>query len=352
MQLFDAPDFDDHEQVCFFFDAPSQLRAIVAIHASGPIGTAGGGCRMRVYPDDAAALQDALRLSKAMSYKLALAGLPGGGAKSIILGDPHRDKSEALLRAFGRAVESMAGRYIVAEDVGTTARDMEIIATETSYVVGRVDDTSPATGFGVFVGLRTAVEHALHRRDLEGLTVAIQGVGGVGFHLGEELTAAGAKLYVSDVDREAVRRAVDQLGAVAVPVHDIHGLDVDVFAPCALGGTLDDATIPRLRAKVIAGGANNQLAEDRHARVLAERGILYAPDFVINAGGVIAAALEVEAFADDVVDAATQRSRARTGALVIEGILREVFSRAARDGLSTHEAAVRLAKERLSDRSR
>lgn len=349
MTVFDHPDFDHHEQVSFVHDPNAGLRAIIAIHWSGPIGTAGGGCRIRAYPREDAALRDVLRLSRAMSYKLALVGLPGGGAKSVILADP-RDKTPALLQAFGRAVNGLGGRYIVAEDVGTTPADMEEIAKETEYVVGRVVDTSPTTGYGVFVGLEAAVAHHLHR-DLRGLRVAIQGVGGVGYHLGHELAQAGARLYVCDPNPVALARAVRDLAATPVPLEAIYDLDVDVFSPCAFGDVLDDHTIPRLRAQVIAGGANNQLAAPHHASMLHERGILYAPDFVLNAGGVIAAAEEVGRFDDDETDPSALEAAARDRTRIVAKILREVIELAESRGTTTDAAAVALARARMGART-
>jgi len=340
MTVFSCPDFDNHEHVSFFTDEASGLRAIVAIHSTAPFGLSGGGCRMYPYASDMDALRDALRLSRAMSYKLALCDMPAGGAKSVVIGDPAKDKTEALLHALGRAVERLGGKYVVAEDVGTTPEDMRIIGTQTRYVMGRQVDTGPATAYGAFVSLRTAVERRLGRKDLTGLRVAVQGLGNVGRRLCKHLAEAGAKLIVTDVNEGAVRAVVGELGAVAVLPGAIYDQDVDVFAPCALGAILDDATIGRLRCKVVAGCANNQLAEERHGEVIAARGILYAPDFVVNAGGVIGAAQEGQyderaAFRD------TDR---------IAGILSAAFDRAEREGISTHAAAVRMAKEKIRSR--
>lgn len=348
MAVFESPVFDDHEMVTFVSDPEAGLRAIIAIHWGGPIGTAGGGCRIHPYPNEAAALRDVLRLSRAMSFKLALANLPGGGAKSVILADPRTQKTPALLRAFGRAIDGLGGKYIVAEDVGSTPADMELIAEETDFVVGRASDTSPATGFGTFVGLQAAVRHALGRDDLEGLKVAIQGMGGVGYHLGRELARVGAKLWVCDPNDASAQRAVEEFGATRVGLDEIYDLDVDVFSPCAMGDVLDDDTIGRLRAKVVAGGANNQLKDEvRHGDALAHRGIFYAPDFVLNAGGVIAAALEVDSFEGDAeVDlfaAACERTR------VIADLLDEIVALSASASITTHAAAVQLAKARIEE---
>jgi len=347
MTVFGSPDFDDHEQITFVCDEETGLRAIIAIHWGGPIGTAGGGCRIHPYPTEAAALRDVLRLSRAMSYKLALAQLPGGGAKSVIIADPTRDKTPALLRAFGRAIDGLGGRYIVAEDVGTSPADMEEIATQTEYVVGRVNDTSPATGYGVFVGLSKAVQLHLGRTDLRGLRVAIQGVGGVGYHLARELARAGVRLWASDPNSKALQTAVTEFGATPVSLDAIYDQDVDVFSPCAFGDVFGDATIPRLRAQVVAGGANNQLVESRHAEMLKARGILYAPDFVLNAGGVIAAAQEVARFDDEPFDAEANDLAVREQTRLIAANLEEIVQLAEREDTTTHTAAVRLAKARI-----
>jgi leucine dehydrogenase len=333
MSVFDHPEFDQHESITFVRDAAARLSAIVAIHDAGPNQMAGGGCRMWPYRSDGEALTDVLRLSKAMTYKLALAGLPAGGAKSVIIADPKHDKTQELLLAFGRAVDRLGGRYIAAEDVGTNSKDMEVIARSTPYVMTQHQDTSAATGRGVFVGLREAVRRRLGR-DLRGLRVAVQGVGGVGGRLCRELSAAGAELVVADLDQIAVQRMVEELGAIALPPDRILTAEVDVLSPCALGAIFDDDTIWKLKCSVIAGGANNQLVEARHADQLATRGILYAPDFVINAGGVIGAGFGVEE-ADRVAD-----------------LVRAVFDRAEKDRINTHEAGVRIAKEKIAEMRR
>jgi leucine dehydrogenase len=346
MSVFDCPDFDNHEQVTFFCDEASGLRAINAIHSTSAFGMSGGGCRIWPYASDDEALRDVLRLSKAMSYKLALAGMPAGGAKTVVIADPSKDKTEALLRALGRSVERLGGRYVIAEDVGSTPEDMEIIAKETKFVVGRQSDTSPATAYGVFVGLRSAVKRRLGRDDLEGLRVAVQGLGGVGGGLCRHLAKAGAKLWVTDIRPAAVDSIVDAHGATAVSGDEIYGLDVDVFAPCALGGILDDTTIGRLRCTVVAGGANNQLAEERHGEMLRERNILYAPDFVLNLGGVIGASQEGVQLGGDKSD--YDESRAFKETERVASILEAVLDRAERDDIAPHAAAVSLAKEKMA----
>lgn len=344
MAVFQHPEFDDHEQVSFLSDAATGLRAIVAIHTTSRLGIAGGGCRMWPYASDDDALRDVLRLSKAMTYKLALADIPSGGAKSVVIADSKTDKTEALLRALGRAVQSLGGRYVIAEDVGTTPADMDIIAKETPYCAGRSGgsgDTTPPTAYGTFLALECAVKHRLGREDLAGLRVAIQGVGGVGFRLGQLLVERGAELVVHDVKPEAVERAVSELGARAVTAEAIYDADVDVFAPCALGDVLTEDHIARLRCSVVAGAANNQLPTDAQADTLAEREILYAPDFVVNMGGVLGAA-KLGTATDEKMRESLQR---------IVTTLDAVFERAQAEHITTHAAAVAIAKAKIGDRS-
>jgi leucine dehydrogenase len=289
MSYFDHPDFDDHEHVSYFSDPDSGLRAIIAIHST-VLGPAGGGCRMWSYASDDEAMRDVLRLSRAMTFKIALAGLPGGGGKTVVMGDASKDKSEALMHSIGRAVQRLGGQYIIAEDVGTTPEDMEAIATQTDFVVGRPGesgDTSPATGLGVYLGLETAAKRKMGIDSLEGIRVAVQGAGNVSSYLCQHLHSAGAAILVADPNAEAAARVAERFDAVIVSPDTIYDEDVEIFAPCALGAVLNDDTIPRLKCSVVAGGANNQLAENRHADELARRDILYAPDYVVNAGGII-----------------------------------------------------------------
>ncbi len=348
MHLFDHPEFDDHEQVVFCSDAESGLRAIIAVHDT-TLGPSLGGCRMWPYANDEEALRDVLRLSRGMTYKSALAGLPLGGGKSVIIGNPRTDKSEALLRAMGRNVERLGGRYIVAEDSGTGVPDIKTMARETAHVSGVVEkatedggtrsgDPSPSTAYGVFVGLQAAVRHRLHRTDLEGLTVAIQGVGSVGGHLARYLGAAGARLWITDINEEQVRRVADSVGATPVGVNEIFDLDVDVFAPCAMGAVLNDASIARLTCPVIAGAANNQLAEARHGQTLFDRGILYAPDYVINAGGVIDVYYERAGYDHPRVVQQIER---------IADTLTEIFTRADSERRPTAAVADRMARQKV-----
>jgi leucine dehydrogenase len=298
MTQMETRDFEDFEQVQFCRDRQTGLSTIIAIHDTS-LGPAAGGCRMWPYTSESEALRDVLRLARGMSLKSAMAELPLGGGKSVILGDPRHQKSPELLRAFGRFVESLGGRYLVAEDVGITVRDVEVIAGETRYAAGlsrgagSSGDPSPLTAQGVHAGIRAAVAHRLGREDLRGLRVAVQGVGAVGFALCRMLHAEGASLVVADVSCQAVARAVECFGARALAPDEIVAADVDVFAPCALGAVIDDTSLPRIRAVIVAGSANNQLAEARHGDALHARGILYAPDYVINAGGIVNVACEL-----------------------------------------------------------
>lgn len=349
MKLFSHHEFDNHEQVVFCHDKTSGLKAIIAIHNTHR-GPALGGCRMYPYASEAEALNDVLRLSRGMTYKSAIANLPLGGGKSVIIGDPHSDKTPQLIRAMGVAVERLGGRYIVAEDSGTSVPDMLLMSEQTRHVSGiaekfdadgkrRSGDPSPITARGVFVGIQAAVRYRLGRDDLQGVRVAIQGLGNVGYHLASQLRAAGARLWVSDINQAAVQRAVDELGAVAVANGEIYDQAVDLFAPCAMGAILNDTTIPRLQARIVAGAANNQLAEKRHGQALLERGILYAPDYVINAGGVI--------------DVCYERSDMDPQQVMeqVDGIgdtLTEIFSRAEQQHKPTDVLADQLAEERFS----
>ncbi|MBL6749172.1 MAG: Glu/Leu/Phe/Val dehydrogenase [Nevskia sp.] len=344
MSVFSHPDFDAHEQVSFRLDRASGLRGIIAVHNTR-LGRALGGCRMWPYASDAEALTDVLRLSRGMTYKAALAGLPQGGGKSVIIGDPRHDKTPALIRAMGRFVNSLGGTYVVAEDSGTNVEDMRLMATETRFVggladdravaAGRTGDPSPATARGVFVGIQAAVRAALGREDLKGVRVAVQGVGNVGFRLARLLANAGASLWVSDLYQPAVERCVAELAAVAVPMEAIYGLDVDVFSPCALGAVLNDRSIPQLKARVVAGAANNQLARPKHDHALMDRGILYAPDYVVNAGGIIDIYYEGPGYSESVVRQHLER---------IGFTLGEIFEHARREHRPTGEVADRMAE--------
>ena len=347
MAVFSLSDFADHEQVVFVSDDKSGLKAIIAVHNSN-LGPALGGCRMWPYASEEEAVRDVLRLSRGMTYKSAMANLKLGGGKSVIIGNPRTHKTPELLAAFARALEQLNGRYIAAEDSGTSVADMKYMTQFTQHVAGihdkpsdagtRSGDPSPATAYGTFIGIRAAVKERLGRDSLDGLRVAVQGVGNVGFDLARQLKEAGAQLWVTDIHREPLVQAGKELGATVVAPDEIFGLDVDVFAPCALGAILNDTTIPQLKASIVAGAANNQLAEARHGLELMKRGILYAPDYVINAGGIIDVYHERIGF-----DRAVLLKH-------IEGIhdnLMEVFERARKEERPTGEVADAIAEERF-----
>jgi leucine dehydrogenase len=348
MSVFSHPEFDNHEQLSFFCDEETGLKAIIAIHNTNR-GPALGGCRMWHYASDEEALRDVLRLSKGMTYKSALANLDLGGGKSVIIGDPRKHKSEDLLAAMGRFLERTGNQYIAAEDSGTSVPDLQVMNRFTCNVAGVTErtgidglpcngDPSPATAYGTFIGLKTAVQYKLDRKDLNGLKVAIQGVGNVGYRLAEHLHAAGAELFVTDIHEEQVQRAVAELGATAVSQNEILSLDVDVIAPCALGAVLNDDSIPMIKAKVVAGASNNQLASQRHDLMLRERGILYAPDYVLNAGGII------DIFYERV---GHEHTKVRAHIETIADTLTEIFSRADEQDRPTGEIANELAEERF-----
>ncbi|WP_102027094.1 branched-chain amino acid dehydrogenase [Salirhabdus sp. Marseille-P4669] len=343
MEIFKYLESYDYEQLVFCQDKNSGLKAIIAIHDT-TIGPALGGTRMWTYESEEAAVIDALRLARGMTYKNAAAGLNLGGGKTVIIGDPKKDKSEALFRAFGRYIQGLNGRYITAEDVGTTVQDMDIIYQETNYVTGispafgSSGNPSPATAFGVYRGMKAAAKEAFGSDSLEGKVVAVQGVGNVAYNLCRHLHEEGAKLIVTDINKEAVQRAVEDFGAKAVDPDDIYDVECDIYAPCALGATVNDQTIPKLKAKVIAGSANNQLAEARHGDVLFENGIVYAPDYVINAGGVINVADELYGY---------NRERAMKQIETIYDNIQKVFEISKRDNIPTNVAADRMAEERI-----
>lgn len=346
MALFTHPEFDGHEEVVFCHDKPSGLKAIIAIHNTRR-GPSLGGCRMWPYAGkdggEAEALTDVLRLSRGMTYKSALAELPYGGGKSVVIGDPRRHKNEALLRALAGFVDSLGGRYIIAEDVGITQADAEVMERRTRFVAGTraggAGDPSPSTAFGVYMGIRAAAEHKLGRESLRGLRVAVQGLGQVGYHLCQYLADDGASLIVTDINIEAVERAVRELGARGVAPDTIYDAEAEIFAPCALGAVINDRTLPRLKVAIVAGSANNQLAEVRHGVDLAKAGILYAPDYAINAGGVINISHEGRGYDKDVAFRHVAR---------IHDTLREIFRRAEADRIPTAQAADALALERLN----
>tara|TARA_Y100001934_G_scaffold263212_1_gene338655 strand:- start:2250 stop:3389 length:1140 start_codon:yes stop_codon:yes gene_type:complete len=295
MDFFENTSFDGHEQVTFFHHKRTGLRAIVAIHNTN-LGPALGGCRMWSYENDQDAVTDVLRLSKGMTYKAALAGLKLGGGKSVIIGNSRSEKTPELFQAMGRCIDRMMGRYIIAEDVGTSVSDMVEISKMTNHVVGlpagqdqnaASGDPSPVTAYGTFLGIKASVEYQLGKKDIKGMHVIVQGLGHVGMALCKYLHEAGVKLTVTDINDEAIEKAKADFGADFVEPDKIYDVEADVFAPCALGAIINDDTVNRLKVKVVAGSANNQLLEDKHGENLRQKGILYAPDFIINAGGLI-----------------------------------------------------------------
>ena len=343
--IFDHPDFDAHEQVIFCNDPSVGLKAIIALHSTA-LGPAAGGCRMHPYASEEEALTDVLRLSKGMTYKSAVAGLPLGGGKCVIIADPRDPKKPELLRAFAAHVQSLAGRYWTAIDIGVGPDDADILAERCDYIFARASQYEPSfnpsefTALGGFMGIKAVAGSVFERSDLAGLRVALQGLGATGYALSGHLHKAGAELVVADVRTEAVNRAVNDFGATATDPAQIHAADVDIFAPCALGAGLNDQTIPEIRAKAICGLANNQLAEDRHGEALRQAGIAYVPDYVVNAGGMMGASTVI--FSEPSREASIKQ---------IEGLqdtIKEILIRAAVEGRPTSEIADALAMERIN----
>jgi leucine dehydrogenase len=343
IRFFDSDDFDQHEQVTFFSDPSADLRAIIGVHST-VLGPAIGGCRIMRYESDEAALHDVLRLSRGMTYKAAVANVPFGGGKMVVMVNGVGGKTPELLQAVGRAIDRMAGSYITGEDVGTTLEDMAQIAKATDNVMGCAPelggsgDPSLSTASGVFHGMLACIEHATGRSDLRGMRVAIQGLGNVGRHLCALLSDAGAELIVADIVPERAVACASQYGARLVASEDILGSEADILAPCALGAIINEATLPQLKVRIIAGAANNQLAKAGDAEQLRRRGILYAPDYVINAGGMVQLAAE-RLGQDSTVVSAGVRNIAVT--------LRQILRQADTDGVSTLAAADRIAVERI-----
>lgn len=340
MDIFELMGTYDHEQLVFWNEPVLGYRGIIAIHDT-TLGPALGGTRFWNYPTDREAVVDALRLARGMTYKAAVAGLNLGGGKSVIMGDNRIRDREMVFRAHGRAVESLGGRYITAEDVGTSPDDMEYILTETKHVVGiygRSGDPSPVTAHGAFVGIKAAVRIRYGTDDLAERHVAVQGVGHVGYWLCRYLHDEGARITVTDIDEERVARVVEEFDTEVVGPDEIYGIDADIFAPCALGAVVNDDTLEVFKVDIIAGAANNQLARSEHGAACHERGILYAPDYVINAGGLINVYGEMH-------DWTLERSKRKAGE--IYGTLLRIFEDAAAENLPTALAADRLAEERI-----
>lgn len=346
MKVFTSMKEFGHEQVLFCHDKNSSLNAIIAIHDT-TLGPALGGCRLWNYESHTDALHDVLRLSRGMTYKAALAGLPLGGGKSVIIADPQKVDKPNLLRALGMHVESLQGRYITSQDVSVSNTDLCHIRTMTKHVVGLpadrggTGDPSPHTAMGVLHGIKAAVMHKLKRRDLRGVSVAVQGCGNVGKHLCRLLHKEGAKIFVSDISTDRARELATECSAEVVAKEAIIGLEVDVFSPCALGAVISKESIPQIKAKIVAGGANNQLTdEEGDDRLLRERGILYAPDYVVNAGGLISVSYEVDAI-DNTVPIADRLANIYTSLL-------EIFSVAATNQAGTGETANKVAEKRIA----
>jgi len=345
--MLNHPDYDNHEHVSLINDPATGLKAIVAVHST-KLGRSLGGCRMWPYQSESDALTDALRLSRGMTYKAALAGLPQGGGKSVIIGDPRQDKTPQLMRAMGRFVDGFKGSYVAAEDSGTSVEDLRTMGEETPHVAGiaaaqglaegRTGDPSPATAMGVFIGIRRAVNATYGSDSLEGMRVGIQGVGNVGCRLARLLHEAGAKLWVSDIYSPAAERCAIEFGAVNVPHDRIHSLNIDVLAPCALGATLNRNTIPLIQARIVAGAANNQLASPSDDYALLDKGILYAPDYVINAGGIIEVYHETHGYDIERVKSHLER---------IGITLDEIFRRSRQELLPTGLIADSMARDAL-----
>ena len=344
MSLFEKMGTAGHEEVVFCHNEDAGLKAIVAIHDTS-LGPALGGLRMWPYETEDAALQDALRLARGMSYKAAVAGLNLGGGKAVIIGDPKKQKNELLFRAFGRFVNSLNGRYITAEDVGTDVHDMEHVFQETDFCVGvhqvhgGSGDPSPFTAYGVQQAICASLLHAFGDHDISKYSFAIQGVGHVGYHLAKLLAGKKAKkIFVSDIDDERVAKVVSEFGCQRVDGDDIYDLDVDVFSPCALGAILNEETIPRLKCKIVAGAANNQLANEACGDEVDGRDILYAPDYAANAGGLMNVSIELEGY---------DRERALRMTRTIFHNVGRIFEIAERDGIPSSKAADRMARERI-----
>ncbi|TAA70695.1 Leu/Phe/Val dehydrogenase [Planococcus salinarum] len=343
MKIFDKMEEHDYEQLVFCQDKNSGLKAIICIHDT-TLGPALGGTRMWNYDTEEEAIEDAIRLGRGMTYKNAAAGLNLGGGKTVIIGDPLKDKNEEMFRAFGRFIQGLNGRYITAEDVGTTVADMDLIHEETDFVTGispafgSSGNPSPVTAYGCYIGMKAAALEAFGDDSLEGKTITVQGVGNVAYTLCEYLHKEGANLIVTDINKEAVQRAVDNFGATAVEPNEIYSQEADIFAPCAMGAIINDDTIPQLKVKAVAGSANNQLKEERHGDELEALGIVYVPDYVINSGGVINVADELYGYNNE---------RAMKRVETIYDSITRIFAIAKRDGIPSYQAADRMAEERI-----
>jgi leucine dehydrogenase len=354
MTVFRQVEQYGHESLTFFSDPASRLRMIVAVHNT-LMGPALGGCRMWPYAGVDDALADALRLSRAMTYKATMAGLSFGGGKAVVIGDPKREKDEALLLAVGRAVNGLGGRYIVAEDVGITEADMSVIGRATDWLVGRPSaeggsgDPSEATAIGVFAGMKVCLEQIGDAPTVKGRTVVVQGLGKVGSHLAQLAAEEGAKLFVTDIDSARLERAVAEWGAHSLVPEQVYSVTCDIFAPCALGGVLNEKTVPVLNCRIVAGSANNQLADEVDGDALFSRGILYAPDYVINAGGLINLSFEHGSHGSHGTAGGYDREQMLAKVRQIPRTLGEIFHRARAESAPPHRVADRMVEERLAE---
>ncbi|HEY0811053.1 MAG TPA: Glu/Leu/Phe/Val dehydrogenase [Longimicrobiales bacterium] len=345
MDIFKFMEEQGHEQIVICADPAVGYRGIIAIHDT-TLGPALGGTRFWNYATEDEAIVDALRLAKGMTYKAAVTGLNLGGGKSVIIGDPRTKRREMIFRAHGRFVDSLKGRYITAEDVGTSVEDMDFVQMETKFVAGLQGgsgDPSPITAFGTYMGIKACLKEKNGDDSVGGVRVAVQGVGHVGYYLCQFLAEEGAKLVVTDIDEERVRAVVKEFGAEAVAPDKIYSVDAPVFAPCALGAIVNDKTLKVMKFQIIAGAANNQLEEERHGDELEKRGVLYAPDYVINAGGLINVYGELYRWSAD---------RAKRKAGEIYDTLLQLFELSKREGLPTYKAADRLAEQRIEQVAR
>ena len=338
MEIFEKVTNSEHEKVFFGRDSASGYRGIIAIHST-VLGPAIGGTRLWDYSSEEEALTDALRLSRGMTYKNALPGLPFGGGKAVIIGEAVN--REAIFRSHGKFVETLGGKFITAEDVGTSPGDMEIVRSETRHVGGLLrgaGDPSPYTARGVFRAMQASAKFVWNTEDLSGVTVALQGCGQVGYELSKRLNAAKARLIVSDVDAQKLSRVIEEFNAVAVQPEDIFSVSADIFAPCALGGVINELTIPQLRGLIVAGAANNQLLEERHGHALKERGILYVPDYAANAGGVFSGCIDLLGW---------EPERAANKVDEIYYTVLKILETAKAEGIPTNKAADSIAEDHL-----
>ena len=347
--VFGQVSFDGHEQIVFCNDEDTGLKAIIGIHNT-VLGPALGGTRMWTYKSEWDALNDVLRLSRGMTFKSAITGLNLGGGKAVIIGDAKTQKNDALMRRFGEFVHSLSGKYITAEDVGMETRDMDIVREVTPHVtgisesLGGAGNPSPITAYGVFMGMKAAAKYQFGTENLDGKKVLVQGVGHVGETLVKHITDEGGKVIINDINEARLEELSKKYGANVVLGNDIYGLDVDIYAPCALGATINDNTIGQLKAKVIAGAANNQLADEiKHGRLLKEKGIAYAPDFLINAGGIINVYAELEGYGKDEIIRKTEN---------IYNTTLDIFNLSAKEDITTHRAALNIAQSRIDTRKK